>query len=186
MPKNPSKLSTKQGSIRQRLRRSENRTDRDLVILADVQGRDYKPIEEWTFEELAHGKPKNKNGGYNTGPKPRWITPLIVEEVSRRLRAGFIDETRAAIPDVLAVLKELLLNEDNPRIQLDAAKLFLEYAIGVPEKTVSLQVTSRIEHLLADVVVLEDGTPAHPVIDGQFFDEEDEEDEKDDRRPRRR
>lgn len=186
MPKSADELSKRPGTIRARLRRSAGKTDRDLVALADAQGKDYKPIEEWDFEELARGKPKNRDGTFNAGPKPRWITPLIVEEVSRRLRMGFIDETRAALPDVLAVLKELLSNDDNPRIQLDAAKLFLEYAIGVPEKTVRLEATSRIEHMLADIIVLDDGTPAHPVIDGQFFDDDEEEESDAPAKPRRR
>lgn len=177
MPRDPDKLSKQPTSIRQRLRRTGARTDRDLRALAEVQGKDYKPIEEWTFEELAHGKPRDKSGRWGGGPKPRWITPLIVEEVARRLRAGFIDETRAALPDVLKVLTELLKDDSNPRIQLDAAKLFLEYAIGSPEKMVSITATSRVEHLLADVVVLDDGTPAHPVIDGQFYDEDEEDDD---------
>ena len=115
----------------------------------------------------------------------RRIAPRRFDEVSRRLRLGFIDETRAALPDVLKVLQTLLKDEDNPRIQLDAARLFLEYAIGVPEKKLTIEATSRIEHLLADVVVLEDGSPAHPVIDGQFYEEE-EEDEDEPPRKRRR
>jgi hypothetical protein len=183
--KDPSKLSRNPNTIRARLRRGGVRVERDLEILAEVQGKDYKPIEEWDFEELAHGKPRNKKGGFNTGPKPQWINPVIVEEVSRRLRNGFIDETRKALPDVLKVLLVLLKDDESPRIQLDAAKLFLEYAIGLPEKRISIEASSRVEHLLADVIVLDDGRPAHPVIDGQFHDD-DEDDEEEDDRPKRR
>lgn len=177
MPRDPESLSRKPTQLRARLRRSQGKTTRDIALLAEVQGQDYKPIEEWDFEELARGKPRNKRGKFNTGQKPAWISPLVAEEIARRLRAGFIDEVRSTLPEVLAVLKELLMDEGSPRIQLDAAKLFLEYAIGAPEKKVSIETTSRIEHMLADVVVLDDGSPAHPVIDGQFYDEEEDEDD---------
>lgn len=170
-------LSEKPTSIRQRLRRSTRGTERDLELLAEVQGREYKPIAEWDFEELARGKPRLANGTWPTGGAPKWMTPMIADEVSRRLREGFIAETRAELPSVLKVLRQLLKDDDNPRIQLDAAKLYLEYAVGAPEKRVAITNTSRVEHLLADVVVLDDGSPAHPVIDGQFYEEEESDDD---------
>jgi len=170
-------LSDKPNSIRQRLRRSTRGTERDLVLLADVQGKKYKPIAEWTFEELARGKPQHRDGSWPTGGAPKWMTPMIADEVSRRLREGFIAETRAELPSVLKVLRMLLKDEDNPRIQLDAVKLYLEYAVGTPEKHVAITSTSRVEHLLADVVVLEDGSEDYNgYIEGEFEEEEPDDD----------
>lgn len=168
------KLSKKPAAIRQRLRRNKNIIMEDLEMYQEVTGNGtYKPVEEWDFEELQKGKPRNADGGFK-GRKPKWISPLIQEEISRRLREGVMDKIHEHAGAAVAVLVELLQDEENGRLRYDAAKLLLEYIAGKPEARVAIRGNVTLEHLLADVVVLDDGSPAHPVIDGQFEEADDD------------
>lgn len=174
--KDRSKLSQRPEQIRNRLRRGGKAITQDLAILAEVKGQTFKPVSEWSFEELSRGRPKNADGKFPTGPRPAWLTPLILEEIQRRLKEKWGDAVKAELPTILKVLKTLLTNDENPRIQLDAAKLMLAYAVGEPEKNVAISNTNKVETLLADIIVIDDGEAAHPVIDGQFYEEDDDAD----------
>jgi len=159
--------------IRKRLRR--NGLDRDVEMLIEVGA--LKPLDQWDLEELAHGRPRNKRGGF-TGGKPKWLTGKIQEEIQRRLKKRAFDELAALLPAATKVLADTLMSpESNERLRFEAARLIFAYAIGLPKQTIDLESTA-IEAMLAAALVLPSGEAAHPVkhpvIDGQVDDDDED------------
>lgn len=161
------------GAIRKRLRRRADDIEEDYKLLHEVQSTKYKPVEEWTLEELAYGKPRNANGKFD-GAKPRWMTAAIREEVRRRMHEETLAQFAPQAAHAVRVLTQFLTDDENPRLKFDAAKLILEYVIGKPDVKVAVTGNVTLQAMLADALVLEDGSDAHPVIDGQFVEVEDD------------
>lgn len=165
--------SEKPSAIRKRLRSHSEHFEEDRKLYAQVTLSKYKPIEEWTLEELAQGKPRGENGKFD-GPKPKWLTPAIREEVQRRMREETLSQFAPQAAHAVRVLAGFLRDDENPRLKFDAAKLILEYVIGKPDVKVALSGNVSLQAMLADALVLDDGSDAHPVIDGQFVEVEDD------------
>lgn len=170
------KKSTNPKAIRTRLRRKADSLEEDYELLQEVTMAKFKPIEEWTLEELANGKPRNENGNFQ-GPKPRWLTPLIREEVQRRLREETLLQFNVEAGHAVKVLAAFLSDDEEPRLRFDAARLILEYVIGKPEQKVNLNASVQLQSMLASALVLPDGADAHPIIDGQFAEEPEKDDD---------
>ena len=165
--------SERPSAIRKRLRRRADDLEEEYALLQKVTLAKYKPIEEWTIEELANGKPRNENGGFD-GAKPKWLTPAIRAEVQRRMREETLSQFAPQAAHAVRVLADFLRDDENPRLKFDAAKLILEYVIGKPDVKVDISGNVTLQTMLADALVLEDGSDAHPVIDGQFTEVEDD------------
>lgn len=178
-----SKLSTKPKQIRNRLRRHGKKFDRDLELYFE---HGYgKPIEEWDLEELSRGRPRNKGGTFG-GSTPTWINPIVAREAKRRLlehclgsMAGHAD---LAIKTISDLLKSRAVDDNgkpivDARTKLEAAKFIIENVVGKPKNRLEIDTTDAVREFLAEALVLDDGEPAHPIIDGQFRDEEDDDDE---------
>ena len=172
------RLSRNPQAVRQRIRRNGGRTAEDIALLHEVTYGEVRPVSEWTLEELSHGRPRHPTGGWK-GPKPRWLTPIIQAEVRKRLREETINQLVGHSGQAIKVLAQFLKNETEPTLRFKAAQLILEYTAGKPEQHVNVEANVHVQKLLAGALVLDDGTPAHPVIDGQAW-ESDEEDEDDD------
>ena len=177
------KLSRRPASIRQRIRRNGGRTSEDIRMLFEVQMGEAKPVDQWTLEELQHGRPRNKENGWK-GPRPKWITPIIQAEVRKRLREETIGQLVGHTGAAIKVLSEFLSNDEEPNLRFRAACLIVEYAAGAPDKQIHITGNVQLQTMLASALVLDDGSPAHPVIDGtaQWADDPEDEDEDDDSR----
>lgn len=164
MPKKGEAHSKRPAQIRARLRRGNARVEDHYEELG------LKPLEEWSFKELAAGKPDGHPG------KPGWLKPAVRDEVMRRLQTGFFDEVRAVLPTALKVMTDFLEDEENPKLRFDAAKLLMEYMVGAPEKKVAIRGASQVEMLLADVISLGDGEEMYTgrIIEGDFQEDEDD------------
>ena len=173
-------LSEKPSAVRARIRKTGKNMERDVEML-------YKPIDEWDNEELARGRPRNRAGTF-TGPCPTWVTPLLMKQAKDRLRVLTRDEIGVFSGDAVRVIHKLMKSEDtdfdgkpivSAAVKLQAAQYLLDQTIG--KSTASVEVTGNVqlEHLFATVLVNEDGSPAHPVIDGTVVeDDEDDDDEE--------
>lgn len=177
--KDTRKLSQKPSAIRLRIRRNGGRAAEDIAMLHEVQYGSVKPVSEWTLEELQHGKPRHETGGWR-GKKPSWITPIVQAEIRKRLREETMQNLVGHTGAAVKVLAEFLKNEEEPALRFRAAQLILEYSIGAPEKVVHLSGNIQLQSMLADALVLDDGSPAHRVIEGSAVFEDDTEEEDDD------
>ena len=69
------KLTKPSLGIRNRLRRGKNREE-DIALYAE-HSHYFKPVHDWDMEELAHGRPRGKTGGFQ-GRAPGWLTADII------------------------------------------------------------------------------------------------------------
>jgi len=170
------RLSTNPRAIRQRIRRNGGRTAEDIALLHEIAYGSVKPVTEWTLEELQKGRPRHPTAGWR-GPRPRWITPIVQAEVRRRLREETIQNLVGHTGAAIKVLAEFLKNEEEPHLRFRAAQLILEYAAGAPDKNIHVTGNVQLQSMLASALVLDDGTPAHPVIEGTLVSEEEDDDD---------
>jgi hypothetical protein len=171
-------LSDKPAAVRARMKRNAGKVSRDVEILYQ------KPISDWDMEELARGRPRNSAGNF-TGPRPTWLTPLIMKESQDRLRTLTRQELSTYAGDAVRVMAELM-NEDGtdldgkplvaPTVRLQAATYVMDQIIGKSTTPIELTGNVVLQTLMADVVVNdESGTVAHPVIEGTVVEVDPEE-----------
>lgn len=175
MPKKP--VSEKPSAARRRMRKSADNIDRDIQILYK------KPMEEWDMEELARGRPKGEDGKFR-GPRPTWITPVILREAQDRLRQLTKDELATYAGDAVRVMVELMKDDSvdmetgkavvSPKTRLDAAKYVLDQIIGKPTNPVEVTGNVTLQHLMGSILVNPDGAQAHPVLDGEVVDDDED------------
>lgn len=173
-------LSEKPGATRARMRKSTKNINRDIAILYK------KPVEDWDMEELAKGRPRSKDGKF-TGPRPTWITPIILKAAQDRLRSLTRQELSTYAGDAVRVMHQLMTNEDTdydgkplvpPSVRLSAATYMLDQLIGKPTTPVEVTGNVVLQTLMADVLVNDDnGTIAHPVIEGEVVEDDTDDDE---------
>lgn len=186
----PDKLSRKPSQIRRRLRRTTGNTpekrarlERDLAIMQEADPR-YKPIEEWDWEELARGRPRDKEGKFR-GAAPSWLDNKLREEAKRRLKERVHDALNVYARQALRVLQRTMIDESvDIKIRLDTAKFVIEHVIG--KATVKQEIKAEGIGFIARALVMEDPEdpghmiPAHPtaargqVIDGEWSEEDDD------------
>lgn len=173
-------VSEKPSAVRRRLRNQGENMERDLKMLYR------KPVEEWDMEELARGRPKNEQGKF-AGPRPRWISPLILKQAQDRLRALTREELNVYAADAVRVMHELMTNADtdfdgkplvSPSVRLQAATYVMDQVIGKPTTPVEVTGNVVLESLMARVLVNDSSnTHAHPIIDGEIVEDDDDDDE---------
>lgn len=180
MPKKP--LSEKPGAVRSRMRRSAADLNRDVEMLYQ------KPVEEWDMEELARGRPRNRSGNFS-GAKPQWVTPLVRKEAQDRLRVLTRQELSVFAGDAVRVMADLMKEDGTdfdgkplvpPSVRLNAATYVLDQIIGKPTNPVEVTGNVALQSLMADVLVNDDeGTKAHPIIEGEVATEPDDDEDSD-------
>lgn len=173
-------LSEDPVQIRVRLRRRGTDMDRDTMMLYK------KPIEEWDLEELARGKPRNKNGNF-AGRAPKWISPMIIQEAKRRLHDNVFGDLAGYAPLALKVLKTLMTSDEvdvngrpivDAKTKLAAAQFTLEHILGKPKALIELNDPADTQRrALAAAIMLDDGRPQGHltnILEGEFEEVEDE------------
>jgi hypothetical protein len=91
---------------------------------------------------------------------------MIQAEIRRRLREETIQNLVGHTGAAIKVLAEFLKNDEEPHLKFRAAQLIIEYAAGSPDKNVHVTGNVHLQAMLASALVLDDGSPAHPVIEG--------------------
>jgi hypothetical protein len=183
-PKDASKLSTKPEQIRRRLRRGVNRTQ-DMELLSQHAG--FKPVDEWDYEELAYGKPRNKNGDFK-GRRPSWVTEAVIREARRRL----VDHTNGllganvafAVRTMIKLIKSDEVDDKgrpivDARTKIDACKFIIEHVKGKAAALVEVSSTDNVRQMIASAIVLDDGAPQDTplVLEGEIVEEEEDDDD---------
>jgi hypothetical protein len=185
-PRDSSKLVNTPKQIRNRLRRKGAKFDEDLALYVEAG---FKPLAEWDLEELARGRPRNKNGKFN-GTAPKWIAPEIAKEAKRRLLdhtfgklAGHIDQAMVVIGNVLE--DESVDMNGKPivdaKTKLAAAQFIIEHVVGKPKAVVEVG-GDLVKQSMVRTFVLPDGQPKHfgTVIEGEYEEQETDGENEDD------
>lgn len=145
--------------IRARARRRAARAE-----IMSEQEQEYlykKPVSEWDQEELAYGRPRNRNGNFS-GTSPKWITRAVHEEAMERYTAVVKTSMNITTNDALTVLRDIINNnqEDDkgkpivsPGVKVDAAKFLIEHVIGKPKQRIENDVSVTLQGILGQVMV---------------------------------
>lgn len=174
-------------------KKNARRRARKAVAQADV-GREIeilyrKPIEEWDDEELARGRPRDKNGGF-LGKRPSWLTPALQSERQRRLRQLMADELGTFAADALRTIHSVMTDDRRDEfgkplvsasVRLDAGKYLVDQFMGKATTTVDVHNGNTLAELMTGILVNADGEPSHQIIEGTVVEDlADDNDEDDD------
>jgi hypothetical protein len=164
--------------LRDRARVEARRKARELEEL--VESTYHKPVEDWDWEELSMGMPRDEDGKFPV-KKPPWVTAAVQTEVQRRMKTLSEKQLMTHAMQAIECLSELMTNNDfddfgkpvvPASVKADAAKYVLNQVIGTPKARVEVSEGSPIMELMGGILVNPDGLPAHPVIDGEVVDDE--------------
>lgn len=185
-PKDASKLSTDPAQIRRRLRRADKtrRTSEDVRLL--IETGTFKPLDKWDLEELARGKPRNKNGQFG-GRAPSWITAEVQKECKRRLLDHTFGSLAAHVSSALNAIKKIIESDErddngkpivDARTRLAACQFVIEHVIGKPKAVYEVQAEDFTRRMLASAIILDDGTSQDDpiILEGQVVEDDEEED----------
>lgn len=140
---------------RRKAARSEIMTDQEMEYLYQ------KPIDEWDLDELAAGRPKNRNGGFS-GRKPAWINTAVHEEAMTRYTAAVKTQMRGTTVDALGTIRWIIENEDVDEkgkpivpasVKLEASKFLIEHVVGKPTQRIENDVSVKLQAILGQVMV---------------------------------
>jgi len=186
-PKDESKLSTDPKQVRIRLRRAHRNPKRDGRIARDMEMLYQKPIEEWDFEELAHGRPRAADGSFR-GKPPSWVTPYVHKEAKRRLLDETIGQMAGHIGKAVKLIGELIESQEiddngkpivDAKTKLAAATFVIEHFLGKPKLLLEVDATDQTKQALASAIVLDDGADqSHLVLEDAEYWENMERDEE--------
>lgn len=180
MPKHKDLLMTP-SQIRNRLRRRVGRAEEELANLMEHDPR-YKPLDQWDYEELCKGVPRNRKGNFQgQAYRPAWLTAPIQEEIRRRLRIKATADLSSHIKAAIEVMTRIMMDPDEKSsIRMDAAKFIIEQVLGKATQHMDIAVGDKVKDALASALVLEDGSPAHPVLELESSEYTVEEEDDDD------
>lgn len=121
----------------------------------------YKPIEEWDLEELARGRPRNKDGDFR-GRKPGWITREVHERAMEQFQLTLKTELSAQSITALDTYRYILENDETDErgkplvpasVKLQAANFLIEHQIGKPKQQVQQDISVKLQGILGAVMV---------------------------------
>jgi hypothetical protein len=152
----------------------------------------YKPIEEWDSEELARGRPRDRNGHFS-GPGPKWLTREMHEESMTRFRQVVKDSMNGTTIKAVDVIVSILENDElddkgklvvPPSTKLAAATFLLEHVVGKPTQRQETDISVKLQAVLASSIITPGVLPAFPnakqlapgagVEDAELVDDEDD------------
>ena len=145
----PMVMSEKQ--IRARARRKLNRITPDEQEI--LWG---KPVDQWDIEELAKGRPKDKNGNFS-GRAPGFIPRAVHEQVLQRFEQVVKSEMQAHTVEALKLINKVLTDDKtdskgkpvvSANTKLDAAKFLIEHVIGKPKQRTETDISVKLQGIL--------------------------------------
>jgi len=156
-------VSSKQKKqIRQRARRKLNKLSPD-----EQEALWGKNIQDWDLEELARGRPRDKNGNF-TGTAPSFIPRQLHEEIVRRFETVVREEMNGHTVDALKMLHTVLNDNQvdskgrpiTPRsVQVDVAKFLIEHVVGKPKQRMEADISLKLQGILGVAI-------ANPTVQG--------------------
>jgi hypothetical protein len=159
---NPDGYSLKKQQQYKRMRRLKDRMDKVTLgsSVAEQVVKFKKPLAEWDNEELARGRPRDKDGRFR-GSAPAWVSGEIHEEAMDRFTSIVKTGMRVATVDAIEVIKSILNDEsvDNrgrnvvgAGTKLDAAKFLIEHVVGKPTQRIESDVSVKLQAILGVVM----------------------------------
>lgn len=184
-------LSDDPKKIRDRARRHQKKMETELSKLYK------KPVSEWDLEELAHGKPRSKDG-YFSGVPPKWVTREVHAEAMRRFKHMIHSKIRVLSVPAIDVLMNLmadnqLVYDDEgqpiryivpPNVKAQIGQYLIDHVVGKSQQTVETK--GEVMHLIQSVLassVVNPGEDPDEVIELEAGEEDDDDEPSTSPRP---
>lgn len=160
---------------RRRWKRAQGGQGKEILTQEEREALYYKPLDQWTIEELAAGRPQALDGSGFKGPKPKWVTQEVHEEAMDRFAKVIKGSMNERTVDALETMQMILANEDvdnrgrplvSASVKLDAAKFLLEHVVGKPKQHITQDISVKLQGLLATVTVNPNDALAPPEFGG--------------------
>jgi hypothetical protein len=160
--------TTSRKQLRHRLRRAQSRGANGAAPNEREMRQLYKPISEWDAEELARGRPRDRDGGFR-GLAPKWISRELHEEAVTRFRSALRDEMNSSSVRAVEIINLILNDEEidakgrptTPQsTKLDAAKFLVEHVLGKPKQRVETDISVKLQGVLASAIITPGTLPA--------------------------
>ncbi|WP_203899354.1 hypothetical protein [Virgisporangium aliadipatigenens] len=157
------------------MKRLARRGRDSMADLEALYATGYPRLENWDLEELSRGQPRDKNGTF-TGTPPKHIRKYVLDEAIRRGADLTRHEIFGCVGSAVRVIRDLIESPDvDPKVRADLSKFVVEQIIGRAALTVQAPgIADKATTFLADRVVLDDGTDAHPVVTGEWSEGDDD------------
>jgi len=150
--KNGRKLSMTKKQMRARARRAAR-----IIELEEKENELHKPIQQWDLDELAKGRPRNKNGNF-AGAAPKYVSRATHETIVKEFAERAKGEIRLHAVKALKAIADILENDEvdangkplvSAGIKLQAATFVVEHALGKPTQRIEGDVSVRLQGILA-------------------------------------
>lgn len=141
--------------------RARRKGGMDTLTTQEKQALLQKPMEEWDLEELAKGRPKDKNGKF-TGRAPSWITRDMHEKSIEMFKELVRQDMRSHAVVALNVIRDMLENDEEDNrgkalvpagVKADLAKFLIEHLVGKPTQPVQADINLKLQGILGAVLV---------------------------------
>lgn len=137
----------------------------------------YKPIEDWDLEELAKGRPRNRDGNFQ-GRKPTWITREVHERAMDLFKSAVKTEMGSLTPTAIDTIRYILEDDRTDErgkpltpaaAKLQASTFLLEHAVGKPKQEVTQDISVKLQGILGAVMVNPNQALAQPEQGGNGY-----------------
>lgn len=127
----------------------------------------YKPVEEWDWEELARGRPRDIRGKFG-GHAPTYITPEIHERAMKRFQQLVKVGMNRQTINAMDVVEWVLTSQDEDSkgkpvvgasTKMEAAKFLIEHVVGKAVQPTTADISVKLQGILAGVMVAPDQVP---------------------------
>lgn len=144
------------------IKRRAKRQGRQTLTREEKKHMITKPIEDWDIEELAKGRPKDKNGHF-TGAKPAWITRDMHEKALKRFHEVVRGDMNSHAVRALTLSLELMEDRSTDEkgrpmvpagVKADLAKFMIEHLVGKPTQPTQVDINVKLAGVLADSLVM--------------------------------
>src|SRR6266702_2160596 len=147
---------------RQTRRRAERKLKRGMAITDEEFEMLFKPISEWTIDELAKGYCRTKEGRWPSRPPSQFMRGQIREKIDEEFRRHVKLDMNGLTVEALAALRHVLTEDGSDSrgrplvpagVKVRTAEFLVDHLIGKPKQVVQEDISIRLSSILADVMV---------------------------------
>lgn len=165
---------------RQTRRRAERKLKRGMTITDEEFALIFRPVEQWTIEELSKGYCKTAEGRWPSRPPSQLMRGQIRERIDEEFRKRVRGSMNGLTVDALNALQRVIKDDDldgrgRPMVpaatKVKAAEFLLDHLLGKPKQVVQEDISVRLSGILADVMVAPEAqlTPEGVVPTGRLM-----------------
>lgn len=178
-PRTPNGKLLTPKQIRARARRAAARGGHRTPVTVEEFEALYKPMDEWDLEELARGRPRDKEGTFR-GSTPKWVTREVHEKALEVFTGNVKSQMNSLSIKALDVMVDLMESEEidykgKPLVpattKSQLAMFFIEHLVGKPKQHINQDISVKLQGILGSVLVNPNQALAPPSQGGMMIEQ---------------